>query len=153
MGLFQSINTSASGLSVEKTRLDIISNNIANAKTTRTPEGGPFKKALAILRPKNEEMTFKSHFLPHALEPSIGNGVKVLKIVKDQTAGNMVYDPTHPDAYKYGPKKGFVEMSNVNIVKEMVNMIEASRSYEANITMINDSKQMFEKALNIGIRR
>lgn len=151
MGLFHSINVSSSGLSAEKTRLDVISNNLANAKTTRTPEGGPFRRSLVVLRPKDEAMNFKSQFLPEALKPTVGEGVKVFKIEKDNTEGTLVFDPTHPDAYKIGPKKGFVELPNVNIVKEMVDMIEATRAYEANVTMINSSKQMFEKGLGIGI--
>lgn len=152
MGMFHSINVSASGLSAQRTRLDVISNNIANVKTTRTPEGGAFKRTLVVLRPKEERMTYKSPFLPSGLGPRLGEGVKVVKLEKDSAQGRMVYDPTHPDAYKYGPKKGYVEMPNVNIVKEMVDMITATRAYEANVTMLNASKQMFQKGLNIGLR-
>ncbi len=151
MGMFQAIDISGSGLSVQKTRLDVISNNIANANTTRTPEGGPFRRSLVVLRPVEEKMTMKSQFLPEALKPALGKGVKVSKIEKDSHSGTLMYDPTHPDAYQYGPKKGYVERSNVNIVKEMVDMIEASRAYEANITMLNSSKEMFMKALEIGV--
>jgi len=153
MGMFHAINISSSGLSTQKTRLDVISNNIANVNTTRTPEGGPFKRQLVVLRTKEERMNYKSPFLPTGLGPRIGEGVKVVKIEKDFSEGRLVYDPTHPDAYKYGPKKGYVELPNVNIVKEMVDMIEATRAYESNITMLNASKQMFQKGISIGARQ
>ena len=152
MGMFHSLNVSASGLSAQKTRLDVISNNIANVNTSRTPEGGPFRRSLVVMRTKEERMNYKSQFLPAGLGPRLGDGVKVSKIEKDTSQGRLLYDPTHPDAYKYGPKKGYVEMPNVNIVKEMVDMIEATRAYEANITMLNTSKSMFQKSLNIGLR-
>ena len=152
MGMFHSINVSATGLNAQRTRLDVISNNIANVNTTRTPEGGPFRRYLTLLRTKEERQTFKSPFLPTGLGPRLGEGVKVIKIEKDNAPGRLVYDPTHPDSYKYGPKKGFVEMPNVNVVKEMVNMMEATRAYEANITMMNASKNMFQKGISIGLR-
>lgn len=152
MGMFHSLNVSASGLTAQKTRLDVISNNIANVNTTRTPEGGPFRRSLVVMRTKEERMNYKSQFLPAGLGPRLGDGVKVMKIDKDNAPGRLVYDPTHPDAYKFGPKKGYVDMPNVNVVKEMVDMIEATRAYEANITMMNTSKSMFQKSLNIGLR-
>lgn len=152
MAMFHSINVSATGLTAQKTRLDVISNNIANVNTTRTPEGGPFRRSLVILRTQEERMTYKSPFLPTGMQNQLGKGVKVVKIEKDMSAGRLQYDPTHPDAYQYGPKKGYVEMPNVNIVKEMVDMIEATRAYEANITMLNASKTMFQKGIGIGMR-
>ena len=150
--MFHSINISASGLAAQKTRLDVISNNLANVNTTKTPEGGPFRRSLVILRPKDENMTFKSQFLPLGMQPKLGEGVKVVKIEKDIAPGRLTYDPTHPDAYQYGPKKGYVEMPNVNVVKEMVDMIEATRAYEANVTMLSASKSMFQRGVNIGMR-
>jgi flagellar basal-body rod protein FlgC len=152
MGMFHSINVSSTGLSAQKARLDVISNNIANVNTTRTTEGGPFRRSLVVLRTKEERMTYKSPFLPTGMGPRLGEGVKVAKIEKDAAPGRMVYDPTHPDAYKYGPKKGYVEMPNVNVVKEMVDMIEASRAYEANVTLLNTSKTMFQKSIGIGLK-
>ncbi len=152
MGMFHSINVSASGLSAQKTRLDVISNNIANVNTTQTPEGGPFKRALVTLSTKEERLNFKSPLLPTALGPTLGQGVKVTKIDKDYTPGRLVHDPSHPHAYQFGPKKGFVEMPNVNVVKEMVDMIAATRAYEANITMLTSSKHMFQKGIGIGLR-
>lgn len=152
MSMFHSINVSATGLTAQKTRLDAISNNIANVNTTRTPEGGPFRRTLVRLRTKEERTTYKSPFLPTGLGPRIGDGVKVVALEKDTSAGRLVFDPSHPDAYKYGPKKGYVEMPNVNVVKEMVDMIEATRAYEANITMLNASKSLFQKGVGIGLK-
>lgn len=151
MGIFSSINIAASGLSAQRTRLDVISNNIANVDTTRTPEGGPFRRSRVIVRPKVQEPYWRSPFLPERMDNGIGKGVRIVKIDKDMDADpKLVYDPTHPDAIKTGPQKGYVEMPNVNIVEEMVDMISASRSYEANVAVVNGSKAMFMKALEIG---
>ena len=151
MGLFNSINTAASGLTAQRLRLDVIANNIANANTTRTAEGGPFRRSRVIFRPRVEQPYWKSPFLPKAMENGVGKGVRVVKIEEDTDKDpKLVYDPTHPDAIKSGPRKGYVEMPNVNVVEEMVDMISASRSYEANIALINGSKSMFLKALEIG---
>ncbi len=152
MGMFNALNISASGLTAQRMRMDVISNNIANVNTTRTTEGGPFKRSRVILRPKNDSLNFKSMLLPNALRNPVGEGVKVVKIAKDAKQGKLKYDPTHPDAYKFGPNKGYVEMPNVNVVTEMVDMITASRAYEANITIMNSSKTMFARALEIGAR-
>ncbi len=151
MGLFSSINTAASGLSAQRLRLDVISDNIANADTTRTIEGGPFRRSRVIFRPRVDQPYWRSPFLPAALENGVGEGVRVTKIEKDMDAQpRLVYDPTHPDAIQSGPRKGYVEYPNVNIVEEMVDMISASRSYEANSSVIMGSKSMFLKALEIG---
>lgn len=151
MGLFSSINTAATGLSAQRLRLDVIADNIANADSTRTAEGGPYLRSRVIFRPKVSQPYWKSPFLPAALENGIGEGVRVVKIEKDRDAQpRLVYDPTHPDAIKSGPRKGYVEYSNVNVVEEMVDMISASRSYEANTALINGSKSMFMRALEIG---
>ncbi|URA09613.1 flagellar basal body rod protein FlgC [Thermospira aquatica] len=150
MGMFSVLNISGSGLTAQRLRLDVIANNIANATSTRTTEGGPFQRSRVVLRPINDRLTFKSHLLPDALEPGVGEGVRVLKIEKDEKPPRMVYDPTHPDAIKSGKWKGYVMYPNVNIVEEMVDMISANRSYEANVTMINSARQMFEKALSLG---
>jgi flagellar basal-body rod protein FlgC len=150
MGLFSVLNISGSGLTSQRLRLDVIANNIANATTTRTTEGGPFQRSRVVLRPIDDSLTFKSHLLPEKLRKQVGQGVKVLKIEKDERPPRMVYDPTHPDAIKSGKWKGYVMMPNVNIVEEMVDMISANRSYEANVTVIQSARQMFEKALTIG---
>jgi len=152
MGLFSSINIAASGMSAERLRTDVIADNIANASTTRTAEGGPFRRSRVILRPRVEEPYWRSPFLPEMMDNGVGNGVRVVEVEKDDTAPRLVYDPTHPDAIQSGPRAGYVEMPNVNIVTEMVDLIAASRAYEANATMVNGSKAMFMKALEIGGR-
>jgi len=150
MSLFGGIATSSSGLSAQQLRLDVISDNLANASTTRTSEGGPFQRSRVIFRPIVSQPYWRSPFLPEELDNGIGKGVRVNKIEKDTSPARLVYDPTHPDAIKTGPKAGYVEMPNVNVVNEMVDMIDASRAYEANVTLINGSKAMFSKALDIG---
>ncbi len=150
MGMFTSINTSSSGLTAQRLRMDVIANNIANANTTRTTEGGPYSRRRTIMMPSDTRVKYKLPFLPHKFRPLIGQGVRVLRIEKDKSPFRLVYDPTHPDAVKTGPKKGYVQMPNVNIVTEMVDMISASRSYEANVAMVDHAKSIFNKALEIG---
>lgn len=151
MGLFTSINISATGMAAERLRSDVISNNIANAKTTRTPEGGAFHPSTVIVEPAAaDHPQFRSPFCPEDLDNGIGKGVKVREIRKDLAQGNLVYDPDHPDAIKSGPNAGYVECPNVNIVNEMVNLISCSRAYEANSTAIEGAKSMFSAALEIG---
>ncbi len=151
MGMFSSITTAASGLSAERLRLDVIADNIANVNTTRTTEGGPFRRSRVIFRPRVEEPYWRSPFLPNYLQDQVGKGVRVARVEKDYASNpRLVYDPTHPDAIKTGPRTGYVEYPNVNIVNEMVDMIAASRSYEANSAVINATKAMFMKALEIG---
>jgi flagellar basal-body rod protein FlgC len=151
MGMFTSINIAATGMAAERLRSDVISNNIANASTTRTQEGGAFKKSSVILRPVSDQSAqWRSPFTPDALDNGPGKGVKVLEIKKDTTQGRLVYDPDHPDAIKSGPNAGYVEYPNVNIVNEMVDLISASRAYEANATVVDGAKDMFKAALEIG---
>ncbi len=151
MGMFSSINTAASGLTAQKLRLDVIADNIANATTTRTTEGGAFRRSRVIFRPRVDQPYWRSPFLPEYLKDEVGKGVRVSKVEKDYDAElRLVYDPTHPDAIKSGPRAGYVEYPNVNIVDEMVDMIDASRAYEANSAIINGTKAMFTKALEIG---
>lgn len=150
MGLFTTIDIAATGLTAQRTRLDVISNNIANVDTTRTPQGGPFRRSRVIFAPRVSEPYWRSPFLPKFLDNGIGRGVRIVAIEKDyKDPPKLVWDPTHPDAIKSGPLKGYVEMPNVNIVTEMVDMIDASRSYEANVAVIDGSKSMFLKALDI----
>lgn len=150
MGAFTSINIASTGLTAQRTRLDVISNNLANADATRTADGKPFRRSRVIFRPEEQQRFFKAPFLPQAMDRGVGKGVRVEKIEEDlQTKPQLKWDPTHPDAIKTGPQAGYVELPNVNIVNEMVDMISASRSYEANLTLINGSKSMFMKALEI----
>ena len=151
MGLFSSINTAATGLTAQRTRLDVISNNIANVDTTRDADGKPFKRSRVIFRPRVSQPYWKSPFLPQTLDNGIGKGVRIVEIEQDNDSDpRLVYDPTHPDAIKTGKYAGYVEYPNVNVVQEMVDMISASRSYEANTAVINGSKSMFARALEIG---
>ena len=151
MGMFTSINIAATGMAAERLRSDVISNNIANASTTRTQEGGAFKKSSVILRPVSDQSAqWRSPFTPSSLDNGPGKGVKVLEIRKDTSQGRLVYDPDHPDAIKSGPNAGYVEYPNVNIVNEMVDLISASRAYEANATVVDGAKDMFKAALDIG---
>jgi len=153
MGLFSSINIAATGLSAERVRLDVIADNMANVNTTRTNEGGPFRRSRVIMRPRVESPYWRSPFLPQSLDNGIGRGVRPAEIQKDYATENKLrWDPTHPDAIKSGPREGFVELPNVDIVTEMVDMISASRSYEANASIIEGSKSMFQRALDIGRR-
>ena len=151
MGLFTTINTAASGMTAQRTRLDVIANNIANVNTTRTTEGGPFRRSRVIFRPRVSQPYWRSPFLPTFLKEQIGRGVRVVNVEKDYDSEvRLVYDPTHPDAIQSGPRQGYVEYPNVNVVNEMVDMISASRAYEANVAIMNGSKSMFLKALEIG---
>ena len=149
MGLFTSINIAATGMSVERLRTDVIANNIANASTTRTPEGGKFQRQTVVLQTLGQENLFRNPYVPNDLDEGPGLGVKVSRIVSDTSEGRMVYDPSHPDAIKYGPNAGYVEYPNVNVVNEMVDLISASRAYEANSSVIQGSKEMFNSALQI----
>ena len=153
MGIFSSINIAATGLSAERVRLDVIADNMSNVNTTRTAEGGPFRRSRVIMRPRVESPYWRSPFLPESLDNGIGRGVRVMEIQKDYASENRLrWDPTHPDAIKSGPRQGYVELPNVDIVTEMVDLISATRSYEANASIIEGSKAMFQRALDIGNR-
>ena len=152
MGIFTSMNTASTGLTAQRLRMDVISNNIANAQTTRSTDGGAFSRKRVVLRPRNDELEFHSRLLPQPLWKGMGEGVRVIKIEDDRSPLRLVFDPDHPDAIKTGPKKGYVEYPNVNIVTEMVDMISASRAYEANVTVIQNASQMFMRGLEIGSR-
>jgi len=144
MSLFSSINISATGMTAERTRMDVISENISNANTTRTSSGTPYKRKLVVF---SESKPKFSDVLNDTLSKSNqSNGVKITAIKEDDSPYKVVYEPGHPDANE----NGYVEMPNVDITKEMVDMISATRAYEANITALNSSKSMFMKALDIG---
>ena len=147
MSFFGSLDTSASGLTAQRLRLDVISQNMANASTTRRDSGGPYKRKTVVFEQIQNDVN-KSSFsaVLNKKKQSGNNGVRVAEIVEDQSEGNLVYNPNHPDANE----QGYVEMPNVNVIDEMVNMISASRSYEANVNSFNSMKSMFTKALEIG---
>lgn len=146
MSMFGGIDASASGLTAERLRMDVISNNIANANTTRTAEGGAYRRRVVVFEPRNEETSPFAQALSKELEAEAGQGVRVKGIVADDAPGRAVYNPGHPDA----DQNGYVAMPNLNIVSEMVDMITASRAYEANVTAINTAKSMAMKAIDIG---
>ncbi len=145
MAFLNSINISASGLTAEKLRMDVISRNIANVNTTRTADGTPYRRQVVVFQEGDKQMPF-SEYLSDASKSFIASGVKVTGITEDKSPFKSVYDPGHPDA----DEKGYVKMPNVNVMTEMVNMISASRAYEANVTAINSAKSMAMKALEIG---
>lgn len=149
MGLFSGINIAATGMSAQRLRADVISDNIANASSTRTQEGGVFRRSRVVLAQKNPGIDWRMPFVPEQLDRGVGTGVRVVSIEKDNAPSRLVYDPTHPDAILSGPKAGYVEYPNVDIVTEMVDLISASRAYEANISVISGSKEMFQRALEI----
>lgn len=136
MDLYGVFKTSASALEAQRERMNIVASNLANVHTTRTDQGGPYKR---------KDVVFQ--VTPVDKDPnSMNNGVKVSEIVEDQTPPTLVYDPTHPDANA----AGYVAMPNVNVIEEMVNMMMASRAYEANVQSFNISKGMYLKTLEIG---
>jgi flagellar basal-body rod protein FlgC len=149
MSIFQGLDTTASALTAQRLRMDVISSNMANVDTTRAKlvngQWQPYRRKLVVMEPN--EGTF-STYLQAAMNSrsSVGNGVKVAKIIEDKTPFKLVYDPTHPDANR----DGYVQLPNVDPLKEMVDLISATRSYEANVTVFNATKGMLMKALEIG---
>lgn len=143
MSVFSAIDISASGLTAERLRMDVISNNIANVNTTRTENGGgPFRRKLPIFQARNPQRPFMDKINPQ----QVGNGVRVTAIVDDMAPFRKEYDPNHPDA----DSEGYIRRPNINLVHEMVDMITATRAYEANVTSINSAKEMISAALGIG---
>lgn len=145
MSLFTSFDINASGLTAERYRMDIISQNIANANTTRTEDGTPYRRKVVTFAEKDKQTPF-SRVLNEARDNYSGKGVRVSSVEEDNwTEMRMVYDPAHPDA----DENGYVLYPNVNIVTEMTNMIDASRAYEANATAFSASKAMALKGLEM----
>jgi len=158
----KSLNIPGSGLTAEQYRLNIISQNITNAETTRTASGGPYRRKVPIYQEVTHEresfgigrgkliggVNFSGYLskLAAAKSGSVNGGVRIPKVVEDPSPGKMVYDPEHPDA----DENGYVEYPNVEMVQEMVNMMGASRSYEANVQSLNAMKAMAMRALEIG---
>ncbi len=145
MGLFQSFNISATGMTAQRFRTDIIAENIANVNTTSTESGGPYRRKIVTFQEKN--VTPFSQYLSHSRNRAVGNGVKISKVSEDyETDFIMEYDPSNPDA----DENGYVSYPNVNTVTEMTNLIDATRAYEANATAFDASKNMALTGLNIG---
>ena len=142
MDLLHMLQVSSSGLTAERTRLQTVSSNIANARTTKTADGGPYTRKLPVFRSSPVSKDPFGSVLDQKLQAP-----KVVDVVADKRPAEQVYDPGHPDA---DPETGLVAMPNVNMVEEMVDMISASRAYEANVTAIGATKNMALKALEIG---
>jgi flagellar basal-body rod protein FlgC len=144
LDIFSTMNVSASGMTANRLRLDVIADNIANAETTRTDEGGPYRrKTVAFKEILKQQMSFAGDIEPTTA--SFG-GVEVSEIVEDDRPFKLVYDPAHPDANE----EGYVQMPNVNVLREMVDLINAQRAYEANVSSINATKAFASAALGIG---
>lgn len=149
MSIFHSMNNTASALTAQRLRMDVISSNMSNVDTTRgklvNGEWEPYRRKSVVLESKEGQF---SSFLNIAMNKtdSVGNGVKVTQIVEDDTPFKLVYDPEHPDANE----DGYVELPNIDPLREMVDLMSATRSYEANVTVFNASKGIMMKALEIG---
>jgi flagellar basal-body rod protein FlgC len=140
MDLISSMNVSASGMSAQRTRMNVVSSNLANINTTRTPEGGPYVRKNVILSAVPVRDSFGKLFEENISAPNVA------AITNDQSEFQKVYDPSHPDA----DASGYVLMPNVNLMKEMVDMLSATRAYEANSTVISTIKGMAQRAIDIG---
>ncbi len=142
-GIFNTMDVAASGMTAQRTRMDIIAQNIANVNTTRDEHGETYKRQTVVFQ-ENANASFE-HILSNRLEGYHAKGVKIAKIIEDTTEGPMAYDPMHPDA----DENGYVHLPNVNTVTEMTNLIDASRSFEANSTAFNAAKAMAMKGLEL----
>lgn len=146
MSFLNALNISASGMTAERMRLDIAAENIANINTTRTENGGSYRRKMVVFEPI-EDNSFASAFRSElSRQSNNGGGVRVAEIVEDPSDFRMVYNPEHPDA----DENGYVQMPNVDLLKETVDSMAASRAYDANLTAFNTIKTMASKALEIG---
>ncbi len=147
MSFLSTLNISGSGMTAQRLRLDVVSDNIANLETTRTEDGGPYRRKMVILQA--QEPSFREILegvrTGQTKNPT-GDGVKAIAVVEDQTELKPVYDPTHPDA----DEDGYVMMPNIDLVKETADAMAASHAYQANITAFNTTKQMAQSALEVG---
>mgnify|MGYP001111764676 CR=1 FL=1 len=147
--MFNGMNITASALTAQRLRMDVVSSNMANAESTRAKlvdgEWQPYQRKSVVLQPK--ENSFSNFLQAASNSKNTGNGVKVTKIIEDtETPNKLIYDPEHPDANE----EGYVSMPNVDPLREMVDLMSTTRSYEANVTVFNASKAMMTKALEIG---
>lgn len=161
--MFASMDIGATGLSAQRVRMEVIATNLANAETTRTPQGGPYRRRVVVLRSVPPEVGFRTvlrsnlvalrttrpkHILPEwERRPTsgYGRGVEVASIAQDPSPFRRVYDPSHPDA----DEDGYVLMPNIRVLKEMVDMLAAQRAYEANAAVIQAEKEMAGRALEL----
>ena len=142
MSLFQAMSVSSSSLSAERQRIETTVENLANARTTRTPQGGPYRRRDVVFESVPIGQSFEQAFD----EASRPMGVRVAEIVVDNSPPAMVHDPGHPDANA----EGFVALPNVNTVEEIVNMMAAARSFEANLTAVGMSRRLIERSIELG---
>ncbi|MFH1147168.1 MAG: flagellar basal body rod protein FlgC [Pseudomonadota bacterium] len=144
MDLLTALKISASGLAAQRTRMNVVSSNLANIETTRTLEGGPYRAKSVVLMSTPVQKDFKEALSDKLNEHA--QGVEVVDVIEDKENPKEVFNPTHPDA----DERGIVLMPNVNLMEEMVDMLSAVRAYEANVTAINATKSMAMKTLEIG---
>ncbi|MCM1160010.1 MAG: flagellar basal body rod protein FlgC [Roseburia sp.] len=145
MSMFTAFDINASGLTAQRYRMDVISENVANANTTRTSDGTPYRRKTVVFQERDSQTPF-SRVLNSATDRYAGKGVKVVGTYEDHTTDLIkAYDPAHPDA----DEDGYVLYPNVNIITEMTNLIDASRAYEANATAFDASKSMAVKGLEM----
>ena len=145
MSLFSSLSISASGMTAERLRMDVVADNLANVNTTRTPEGGPFRRRRVLFEPQRNSFGAALGAARRGAGTSLG-GVRVVSVAEDGSAPRRVYDPGHPDA----AFDGYVSLPNISTVTEMVDMMTATRAYEANVAAVQAAKHMAMKALEIG---
>lgn len=145
MSLFETMSISSSALRSQRARMDVIANNVANVETTNIGAGTPFRRKLVRFEPRVVS-DFEALFKSVRGEPIDTRGVEVASIVSDKTPGKIVFDPAHPDA----DESGFVTMPNVDIIREITDMMSASRSYEANVSVFNSIKAMIGISLEMG---
>ena len=143
MGVFSSMNVAATGMTAQQLRMDVISENIANASTTRTQKGGAYRRKTVVF--SEQDTTSFDHILNGYLGYYKPNGVKVTQVVEDPSDLRLVYEPDNPDANE----EGHVEYPNVDTVTEMTNLIDSSRAYEANVTAFNAAKSIASKGLEL----
>lgn len=141
MGMFNALNIHTSGLTAERFRMDTISTNIANAETTRTEEGGPYIRKIAVFQEQLKTEMNKAGRLQQ-----VSSGIKAVAVADSEEEMPLVFRPDHPDA----DENGYVRMPNVNLMTEMIDMMVARRAYEANLTALNTSKALLVKTLEIG---
>lgn len=148
MSFLSSLNISGSGLTAQKMRMDVIAQNIANAQVTRTESGGPYRRKMVVLSSIDGGSNSFKDVMERVtrLKGAKTEGVKVSQIIQDSAELTPVYNPTHPDAND----EGYVMMPNVNTAQEMIDLMAASRAYESNVTVLNATKDMALKALEIG---
>lgn len=144
MAFLRSLDISSSALTAQRLRMDVVSENVANIQTTRTANGDPYRRRYVIFQEKTGQ-NFSTYY-NNSIAGVAGTGVQVSEILEDPSPFTLEYNPSHPDADEYG----YVSMPNVELAREMVDMMSATRSYEANITVVNSVKNMAMSALEIG---